>query len=377
MNYKILIVYNEPFLPIKNGTNKAIYEYCNILKDLGASLYFCCFTNHQITQDIIEYFNGKVFNYKKSKTKLLFSKAIIFKLSAKLSKQQSVDYYYPWGIENFINNLDNSYHFDICIINYITISRVFEYISIPRKAIFTHDVFSNKLKILGTNKFWFNLSPNEEAKGLERCTDIIAIQENEAIFFHYLAPEKKVYTVYSSFPIVSHPLTFNNNILFIAGNNKLNYNGIKFFLDKIFPEVIKQIPTVNLLVGGSICDALSEYSQVEKIKLLGKIEDINEFYDKGDIAINPIYQGTGLKIKTFEALSHGKVTIVHQHSAEGIFKPEHAPLLIAKSPKEFSDLIVSAIKDYNLRKAYAEFSLKYIDELNSHVKEQYIKFLNK
>lgn len=377
MSYKILIINSSPFLPIKNGSNKAIYEYCNILKELGVELYFCCFTYSSIPQETINYFNNNVFNYQRSPKRKLFSKAVISKFRLKFCKDHRIDDYYPWGIEHLINSLDNTYHFDMCIINYITLSKIFNYIKIPRKVVFTHDVFSNKLKILGTNNFWFYLTPNEEAKGLERCTDIIAIQENEAIFFHYLAPQKNIYTVYSPFPIVSHPLTYNNNILFIAGNNMLNLNGIKNFLDKIFPKILREVPSVNLLIGGSICNALSEYTQYKEIKLLGKIEDINKFYDKGDIAINPVYQGTGLKIKTFEALSHGKVTIVHKHSADGIFNPNKAPLLIAEDHEQFVDLIISTLKDYKLRQTYSESSLKYISELNSYVKDQYTKIINK
>lgn len=373
---KILIISNTPFLPTKNGADKAIYEYCNILKNLGCELYYCCYTNQSISEQMKRYFNGNVFNFEKSKIRDLLPKRIISRFRLKFCKRHHIDDQYPWGIERFVRKLNNIYHFDICIINYITLSRVFKYISIPYKIIFTHDVFSNKLQILGTDHFWFNLSPNEEAKGLERCTDIIAIQENEAIFFHYLAPKKNIYTVYSSFPIVPQTLSYNNNILFIAGNNKLNYNGIKVFLDEIFPKIKEEIPSVKLLIGGSICDALTgKYSQSKEIELLGRIENIDDFYKKGDIAINPIYQGTGLKIKTFEALSYGKITIVHHHSAEGIFKSQDAPLLIAETAKQFSELVISALKDYNLRKIYSESSLKYINELNRYVIEQYKKIL--
>lgn len=373
---KILVISDTPFLPIKNGSNKAIYEYCNILKGLDCELYYCCYTNQPISEQIDYYFNGNVFKFQRSKLRKLISRRIFSKLRLKFCRKHRIDDHYPWGIEKFVSKLNNIYHFDICIINYITLSRIFKYINFPRKIIFTHDVFSNKLQILGSDHFWFNLSPNEEAKGLERCTDIIAIQENEAIFFHYLVPTKNVYTVYSSFPTVPQSLSYNNNILFIAGNNTLNYNGIKFFLDEVYPQIIKEIPSANLIIGGSICDALiSKYSQIKGVNFVGRVENIDDFYKKGDIAINPIYQGTGLKIKTFEALSYGKITIVHHHSTEGIFRSQSAPLLIAETPEQFSELIILALKDYNLRKIYSESSLKYINELNHYVIEQYKKLL--
>ena len=82
----------------------------------------------------------------------------------------------------------------------------------------------------------------------------------------------------------------------------------------------------------------------------------------GDIAVNPVSRGTGLKIKTFESIAFDKVTIVNPHSMTGIFDPEHAPLKVAQSSGEWlsciSDVwenpllipsIKNANKDYLLR----------------------------
>ena len=38
--------------------------------------------------------------------------------------------------------------------------------------------------------------------------------------------------------------------------------------------------------------------------ICGYIYDLSAFYRQGDVAINPVYLGTGIKIKTFEALSY-------------------------------------------------------------------------
>ena len=41
------------------------------------------------------------------------------------------------------------------------------------------------------------------------------------------------------------------------------------------------------------------------VKLMGKIDSPVEFYQQIDLAINPVEFGTGLKIKTCEALAYG------------------------------------------------------------------------
>lgn len=74
------------------------------------------------------------------------------------------------------------------------------------------------------------------------------------------------------------------------------------------------------MVGGSICKMLSGLSDIDGVKVLGYIDSPANFYAQGDVAINPVYQGTGLKIKTFESISFDKVVMVHPHSMAGIFK---------------------------------------------------------
>ena len=95
----------------------------------------------------------------------------------------------------------------------------------------------------------------------------------------------------------------------------------------------------------------------------------------GDIAINPIYQGTGLKIKTFEALAYGKVTIVHPHSAEGIYQPQKAPVFIGHTPQEFAKHVVDALSDIKLRKLYSDKAVAYIQDLNLFIERQYHQIL--
>lgn len=64
----------------------------------------------------------------------------------------------------------------------------------------------------------------------------------------------------------------------------------------------------------------------EGVKLIGYVDSPNVLYEQGDVAINPTYQGTGLKIKTFEAISYDKVTMVHPHSMKGVFEKDKTSL---------------------------------------------------
>lgn len=65
-----------------------------------------------------------------------------------------------------------------------------------------------------------------------------------------------------------------------------------------------------------------------------------DFYSKGDVVINPTFQGTGLKIKTFESISYDKISMCHPHSKIGIFDPYTAPLFSSKEPSEWVNYLI-------------------------------------
>ncbi len=370
---KILIVHSQPFLPMSKGSDKVIYEYCELLKNKGCELHYCYFGDEHPTKEFIDFFGAKVYHYKKRLRDKYSTANICRKIRLKLANKYKVDDYYPIGIENLINKLNIEFGFDYCIVNYITLTRLFEKVDIQRKVLYSHDAFTNKKEWLKVQNFWFSLSPNEEAKGIRRCTDIISIQKNESILFRYYNPNAQVYTVYSPFRFTKQRICNNKNILFIAGGNQLNYNGIVWCIEKILPLVLETEHSARLIIGGNICQMIEKYAS-DNIILHGFVNNLVDFYAMGDIVINPIYQGTGLKVKTFEALSFGKIVIAHRHSADGIFQEESAPLYLADNNIEFAGLLIRALKLED-RQTKSDESLKYIQRLNRYVSSEYDKLL--
>ena len=376
---RILIVHNEPFIPSLRGNTKAIWEYCNVLKKLGCELYYCVTSNCNLSQEFIDYFEGRVYVLRPKRYNRLFVRIIQYctkKVYKKITGYNNIDDLYPYGLERFVEELHCRYSFDSCIVNYITLSRLFKYISVKQKILYAHDTFSFKRKLLGVDRFWFNLKPNEEAKGLDRCSDIVAIQYNEAVLFHYLNPLAKVYTVYSYFSPVELPVVASNSILYIAGNNEVNLNGITFFLQHVFPLILAIRTDVSLEIGGSICDVIPSSLITSHVHLLGKIDKLESFYALGNISINPVYQGTGLKIKTFEGLSYGKAVVAHSHSVEGIYNIDQAPILSSSDPKRMAEYILLLLDNRKLCISMHKHALAYIKEMNTYVLNEYRKLIN-
>ena len=174
------------------------------------------------------------------------------------------------------------------------------------------------------------------------------------------------------FKYIKQKINNNNNILFFSGCNAWNIEGITFFIDKVIPLIKNQF---NLLIGGKICEILKKKTLASNIILCGVYDNPNTFYQQGDIVINPVFNGSGLKIKTFEALAYGKITVVHKHSSIGIYKKESSPLFIVDNEEDFAK-ILDKILSYGVdRKLYQEQAKRYIDDYNFHIIMQYKKIL--
>lgn len=386
---KILIVSKCPTHPTTAGNRWGILAQANILKFLGAEVHFLYIEERALTKkhgNLKEYeqclkqtknYWGKNFHY----YHIPIWEKLIFNIKKKWfsfrNKRAKCDSYFPYRLARVVNKLNIKWNFDICIVNYYYMTKLLEQIHIPKKAVFTHDNYTYKDIRLGClpRDCDATSDANEMAKAMQRSPHIFAVQDEDAIFFQQLSPKSIVYTIYSKYDYHPQSIANNHNILFISGNNGYNINGIHWFVNEVFPLIKKKFANVNLLIGGAICEKIKEVTNIEGIKLLGHISDLTDFYSKGDIVINPVFQGTGLKIKTFEAISYDKVTLVHPHSMIGIFNKEKAPLFASSKPEEWVKFL-TCIWSSPERIANIKIQNKtYLAKMNEFIINEYNKFL--
>ncbi len=282
---------------------------------------------------------------------------------------------YPNRLTGFVRKLQDKYQFDVCVVNYYYLTKLFTRVRFPKTAVFTHDCIAYKNLVVGTRAK--TITAHEEAKAMQRTGHIFAVQEEEANYFQLLSPRSKVYNIYCKYRHHPQPVTGNRNILFLSGGNPYNVNGIMWFLADIWPLIRKTYKDAQLLVGGSICNAIKEkVDDTDGLKLCGFISEPAEFFSQGDVAINPIYQGTGLKIKTFESISFDKVTIVHPHSTRGIFDKKNAPLFESEKAEDWLKILDKIWTDKDFIEQTKCNNADYLQRMSAFIDEEYKRFLS-
>ncbi len=380
---KILIVSKIPTHPTNAGNRWGILAQAQILEKLGNEVHFLFVLEWPIRQDkknccndleqTSKFWGNRFHLYTVSKIEKLYMDVKMYISNKFHNGYYKVDEAYPMSLNANVMKLQNKEKFAACIVNYVSLTKLFTKVKFAKTAVFTHDCMS--YKNLMVNEPCRTMNAHQEAIGLQRCQNIFAVQDEEMAYFHLLSPRSRVYNIYSKYDYHAQPIVGNHNIVFLSGGNPYNVNGIRWFVKEIFPLIQKRFDDAKLLIGGSICKVIKDLGGVPNVKLCGFVDDPFDFYAKADIAINPVYQGTGLKIKTFEAISYDKVTLVHPHSMAGVFKKNEAPLFTSDKPCDWVDYLVKVWEDSILIKSIKIQNEVYLTEMNEFIINEYKRFL--
>ena len=254
------------------------------------------------------------------------------------------DDWYDRTITDAICSLLRNRTFDVVFCEYIFQSKVLELFPAKCiKVIDAHDRFGGRAELLKRNGIepdFFYTSPQQEAIALNRADIVIAIQEKEAEYYRSITSAEVV--------VIGHIIDEPDwqwsassegsrlRIGYFGSGNSLNRKSINAFIDA-YANNSELVAKSELIIAGSICDRVKLPAHIQAT-VMGKVKDIADFYRAVDVAVNPMLDGTGLKIKTIEALNFG-VPIVSTVSGSDGLPVSRDFHLVAKPAKAIAHLI--------------------------------------
>jgi polysaccharide biosynthesis protein PslH len=156
-----------------------------------------------------------------------------------------------------------------------------------------------------------------------------------------------------------------NSLVFTGSMDWLpNEDAILYFADAILPLIKQQCPDVTLkVVGRSPSRKLQAAVEADKrIRLTGWVEDIRPFVARGSVCIVPLRIGGGTRLKIFEAMAMGKAVVSTTIGAEGLAVDNGRNILLADSPQDFADAVVSLFRDSHRRQQLGNDARKLVQE---------------
>jgi glycosyltransferase involved in cell wall biosynthesis len=237
------------------------------------------------------------------------------------------------------------------------------------KIIDTIDVFFRK-KIEVCDRgvdFPLACTKDEERKYLLYGNLILGIQPAETQMLKGIVPDRKVINVGVDMPCsvlkeADREKLKYQVILIVAGGNPNNVHGVNQFLRESWQNIYKSNSDVCLRVVGAVCKHIPSELVSDGVLLVGIVDDLQEEYRNADIVINPVVAGTGLKIKTIEAMSCGKAIVSTPNGVEGVFSDNSEagePFIIAKSSDEFVDKTLCLLSDSQYKRELERTVISY------------------
>ena len=101
--------------------------------------------------------------------------------------------------------------------------------------------------------------------------------------------------------------------LFLGSYFAANVHGILWFVKNVFPYV-----NIRLQIAGKdIHKIQNKLPKSQNIELYSNVQDLCYFFENADIMILPVFKGSGMKVKTCEAMMYGKFIIGTTEAFEG------------------------------------------------------------
>jgi|TARA_R110002012_G_scaffold310846_1_gene519430 hypothetical protein len=231
-----------------------------------------------------------------------------------------IDDWYDDRVSDYVDGLCQQWNFDVCVANYVWFSKVLDVLpNNTQKVIDTHDVFGDRhivAKEAGLKPVWFYTTKELEAYSLDRADLVLAIQDEEKAYFETITSTR---VEVMGYVVPFQPLVSAKHdkvvIGYIGSGNPFNVESLRVFQQEVManPELMQQF---TFLLGGTVCKTFNKMNEI--FDIIGHVEDLDDFYRQIDIAINPMVGGTGLKIKSLEALSYGKALLATKDAMVGI-----------------------------------------------------------
>ncbi|PAB59144.1 glycosyltransferase [Anaeromicrobium sediminis] len=197
---------------------------------------------------------------------------------------------------------------------------------------------------------------------------IFTVSQTEQKLIKDIVPNKEVIKI----PIFYYELckkkltSFESrkNIMFVGGfKHPPNVDGIKWFVKKIFPNILKKIPSMKFYIIGSnpTKEILDLNSDNIIVKGFVSDEELANLYNQVKLVVIPLRYGAGVKGKTIEAIYNQVPIVTTNFGIEGLTEINEV-ITPHNKANEFAQQIVDIYFDNEKLTKISQSYIKYIEK---------------
>jgi len=368
----VLIVSPCPTHPTTAGNRRRVFEVCKKFQSSGFYVHFLWFGID---------FGGMIHPNDMQQMRDEWDLVHVVNAETALNvgaiDQSSLDVDRFWSdqIHYAIDWLQRQFDYDVLWVNYVFYSKAFECLADTKSigVLDTHDALSLR-PTAPLPRPALCVERSGELEAFSRADVILSIQDEERAYFQNDCPKPVLALSHMVRPNMVRQECRGTNTLesepvrigLIGSNYPASVKATQLFLASLGKHTRIDEFNFKLCLAGPQCAALQiPIPLVPHTTVLGTVDDLASFYSQIDLLVNPVEEGTGLKIKTVEALSFDCPVIGTKEAFKGIQTPEvwHALSTAEQCSGAVMELLAKPAQLSPLHKACSKIFAVYMEKV--------------
>jgi glycosyltransferase involved in cell wall biosynthesis len=211
-----------------------------------------------------------------------------------------------------------------------------------------------------------------------RADGVVAVSERDAAHFRSVTRADRVFLIPTGvdleyFPWAdarAQPAHRGGRVVFTGSMDwGANVDGIRYFMDEIWPRIVAKSPEVTMTVVGHSPPRMLVERAVERglaWTFTGFVDDVRVHVRDADVYVIPLRVGGGTRIKAFEAMAMGCPVVSTSIGVEGLPVSPGRHFLAADTAEAFAGAVLELLANRELRRVIATNARELVASRYSH-----------
>lgn len=195
---------------------------------------------------------------------------------------------------------------------------------------------------------------------------ILLVSATEANIYRQYAPSDKINVVSCGVTMASNQILHDDNSYTCGFVGALDYrpnvDALEWFCTNVWPRVFASGQDARFMIVGRKPNArIQKLARQPGVDLIGEVSDVHPYIRQMMVVVAPLRLARGLQTKILEAMAACKPVISSPAAVQGIAAQAGSDLLVASTPDEWVDKILSLWRDPTMRQSLAARGRAFVE----------------
>lgn len=221
----------------------------------------------------------------------------------------------------------------------------------------TYDLIRKHLNILAYERY--------HRRHLRRVAACLVCSSDDQQFIKHKRWCRNIHVIPNAISIAHGPLPApqdRRTVLFVGMLDYTpNVDGLKWFIREVWPKILQHDGDIQfIIVGKGRKSTLIPLEDAPRIQIRSNVPEVYSYYAQAAVAVVPIWIAGGTRIKILEAALLGRPVVSTTIGAEGLGLRHMEHALIADSPQDMADAVISILRNPDLARKLAEAGYNFV-----------------